>query len=48
MKLPSKITATYAGRPRQLPMRTRWAGRVAQFTSEVIRQEVFKIFFHAI
>jgi hypothetical protein len=28
---PNKITGANAGGPRQLPMRTRWAARVAQF-----------------
>jgi hypothetical protein len=36
---PNKVTGANAGGPRQLPMRTRWAARVAQFSSEVIRQE---------
>src|SRR6266511_2121450 len=30
-KKPNKITGTNAGGPRQLPMRTHWAARVAQF-----------------
>src|SRR5437660_12700650 len=29
--LPNKITGANAGGPRQLPTRTRWAARVAQF-----------------
>ena len=28
---PNKITGANAGGPRQLPMRTRWTARVAQF-----------------
>jgi hypothetical protein len=28
---PNKVTGANAGGPRQLPMRTRWAARVAQF-----------------
>jgi hypothetical protein len=28
---PNKITGANAGGPRQLPMRARWAARVAQF-----------------
>jgi len=31
MKTPNKITGTNAGGARPLPMRTRWAARVAQF-----------------
>ena len=31
MKEANKITGANAGGPRQLPMRTRWAARVAQF-----------------
>ena len=30
-RLPNKITGANAGGPRQLPIRTRWAARVAQF-----------------
>ena len=31
MSWPNKITGANAGGPRLLPMRTRWAARVAQF-----------------
>jgi hypothetical protein len=31
--MPNKITGANAGRPLQLPVRTRWAARIAQFTS---------------
>jgi len=34
--LQNKITGANAGEPRQLPMRTRWAARAAQF---VVRQQ---------
>ena len=36
---PNKITGANAGEPRQLPMRTRWAARVAQFGRWAARKE---------
>ena len=38
---PNKITGVNAGVARHLPARTHPAARIAQFTSEVIRQAVF-------
>jgi len=35
---PNKITGANAGGPRQLPIRTRWAGRVAQFGVRHLRR----------